>query len=343
MLFIFEVMKMAIKIRKLTLFLITIIFLISSSFIIHWLEPTMFETPFIGLWYVMTTVTTTGYGDYVPETLAGRLFGLFLYLFGIGLIGIVIGKIVESFGVYRKLKEEGKLSFKGNGHYVIIGWSNKARHAMNEIMAIDDQTKILLIDSLPKAPMDHEKVYYLQGDPADKNILDKANILHSNAVLIFTQDNNIDPAAADGKSLLIVSAIESYATENSKEIYTIVEILKEKHIPNFKHANVDEFVLADEALSDLMAKSAIHKGTSKFIMKLLSRKSGVDIWKIKKQQMWKTYNDAFENLKRLGAHLISDRDDFLILNKLEEPIPPEAELYIICDKKTYQRFHENSR
>ncbi|MCP8615367.1 potassium channel family protein [Salirhabdus salicampi] len=338
MLIIFELMRAMVKIRKLTLFIITVIFLISSSFIIHWLEPDSFPSPFIGFWYVMTTVTTTGYGDFVPATTIGKMFGLFLYFFGIALIGIVIGKIVEGFGVYRRLKEEGKLSYKGRDHYVIIGWSNKAHHTMNEILEIDDNAKIVLIDSITKKPIEQEKLFFIQGDPTDKQILEKANVLGAKAVLIFTEDNVIDPVAADGKSLIIVSSIEGYAKEMNQDIYTLVEILKEKHIPTFEHANVDEFILADEALSDLMAKSAVHNGAGKLVMKLLNSKSGIDLWKIKRRSEWKTYNDAFEALRKVGANLISDRSDFNILTKLGEPIPHDAELFVICNKETYQKI-----
>jgi voltage-gated potassium channel len=337
MLMIFELMRVAIKIRKLTLAVITIVFLVISSFVIHWIEPEVFTSPFVGFWYVMTTVTTTGYGDFVPETTLGRMFGLFLYFFGIGLIGIVIGKIVEGFGVYRRLKEEGKLKFTGKGHYVIIGWSNKASHAIDEIMEIDKSAKFVLIDVLEKSPVEDDKVIFVQGDPTEKVILEKANIRDAKAVLIFTKMNENDPISADGKSLIIVSSIEGYAKEIKKEIYTIVEIVKEKHIPTFKHANVDEFILSEEALSDLMAKSAVHKGSGKLLMKLINSKTNANVWKINKKPHWKTYNDAFEELKEKGANLISDRNDFDLLSKLTMPIPDEAELFIICNSDTYEK------
>ncbi len=341
MLFIFDLLKMAVKIRKLTLFLVTIVFFIASSFIIHWLEPATFPDPFIGFWFVMTTVTTTGYGDFVPETTLGKVYGIFLYFFGIALIGIVIGKIVESFGIYRKLKEEGKLNYNGHGHYVIVKWSNKAKHTMNEILEIDEKAKIVLIDSLSQTPFEHERLYFIQGNATDTEVLDKANVLGAKAVLIFTQDNEVNHVSADGTSLLTVSAIEGYAAEKKKDIYTIVEILKEKHIPNFKHANVDEFVIADEALSDLMAKSAVNKGSSRLIMNLLSRKSGVDIWKLSRHSSWTTYNDAFDDLKRKGAILISDRNDFTIVSKLSKSIPEDAELFVICSKDTLKKLKQS--
>ncbi|MFC5713631.1 potassium channel family protein [Thalassorhabdus alkalitolerans] len=342
MLFIFDLIKIAVKIRKLTLFLVTIVFFIASSFIIHWLEPAIFPNPFIGFWYVMTTVTTTGYGDFVPETTIGKVYGLFLYFFGIALIGVVIGKIVESFGIYRKLKEEGKLNYNGHGHYVIVKWSNKAKHTMNEILEIDEKAKIVLIDSLSQTPFEHERLYFIQGNATDTEVLDKANVLGAKAVLIFTQDNEVNHVSADGTSLLTVSAIEGYAAEKKKDIYTIVEILKEKHIPNFKHANVDEFVIADEALSDLMAKSAVNKGSSRIIMNLLSRKSGVDIWKLPRHSSWTTYNDAFDDLKRKGAILISDRNDFTIVSKLSKSIPEDAEFFVICSKDTLKKLKQST-
>lgn len=337
MLMIFELMRVAIKIRKLTLAVITIVFLLISSFVIHWIEPEVFPSPFVGFWYVMTTVTTTGYGDFVPETTLGRMFGLFLYFFGIGLIGIVIGKIVEGFGVYRRLKEEGKLKFTGKGHYVIIGWSNKASHAIDEIMEIDKSAKFVLIDVLKKSPVEDDKVIFVQGDPTEKLILEKANIRDAKSVLIFTKMNENDPISADGKSLIIVSSIEGYAKEIKKEIYTIVEIIKEKHIPTFKHANVDEFILSEEALSDLMAKSAVHKGSGKLLMKLINSKTNANVWKVNKKPHWKTYNDAFEELKGKGANLISDRNDFDLFSKLTMPIPDDAELFIICNSDTYEK------
>ena len=337
-LFMFEIMRMTVRIRRYTLLIVTILFLISSSFIIHWLEPETFPNAFVGFWYVMTTVTTTGYGDFVPQTVIGRMFGLFLYLIGIGLIGIVIGKIVESFGIYRRLKEEGKLRFKGKDHYVIIGWSNKSKHTMNELLEIDQQAKILVIDSLKNAPFEHERFSYIQGDPTDKETLQKANVVAARAVLVFTRDNEVNSVAADGQSLLIVSAIEGFAVEMKTEIYTIVEILKDKHISNFKHANVDEFIVSDEALSDMMAKAAVDKGSSKMIMELLSSRSGVDIRKVENCDRWTTYNDAFEELKKVGANLISDGNDFNILTKLEERIPTNAELYVICSPESYKKI-----
>jgi voltage-gated potassium channel len=220
---VFELIKLAIHIKNKNLFLLTALFIGFSSYFIHFLEPEMFETPFIGLWWVMTTVTTTGFGDYVPQTTLGRTFGIFLYLVGIGLIGIIIGKIVESFDLYRKLKEEGKLAFRYVNHFVIIGWSKKARNPIHEILLSREDAKIVVIDLFPIAPFSNEKIHYVQGDATERETLEKANVKNAEAVLIFAPDQVTDVMSADGKSLLAVSAVESYAAELNTEIYTIVE------------------------------------------------------------------------------------------------------------------------
>jgi voltage-gated potassium channel len=46
-------------------------------------------------WWAITTVTTVGYGDVVPETGPGRIVGAALMLTGIGLIPIITSVVVS--------------------------------------------------------------------------------------------------------------------------------------------------------------------------------------------------------------------------------------------------------
>jgi voltage-gated potassium channel len=47
------------------------------------------------LWWAVTTVTTVGYGDIVPESTAGRIVGTALMLTGLGLIPIITSVVVS--------------------------------------------------------------------------------------------------------------------------------------------------------------------------------------------------------------------------------------------------------
>ncbi|MDX1795108.1 MAG: potassium channel family protein [Hydrogenovibrio sp.] len=71
--------------------LIGALFMIAvSGAIFAALEDTDFTT---GLWYALVTITTVGYGDVVPYTEHGRLFGAVLIIFGVVLFSLVTANI----------------------------------------------------------------------------------------------------------------------------------------------------------------------------------------------------------------------------------------------------------
>ncbi|MBY6035127.1 potassium channel family protein [Fictibacillus nanhaiensis] len=317
---------------KLGIFSVTLFIVIFSSIVMRFLEPQTFPGWFDALWYVMTTVTTVGYGDFYPVSLAGRMYAIFIFLIGIGIAGLAIGKLVEALGAQRKRKEEGRLEFKGKNHFIIIGWSEKVRYAISEIIETHPELNIVLIDLLPVTPISHKNVHYIQGDPSSETVLLQGNIKEARSVLVFSDDTIQDAALTDGKTLLIVTSVERL----NPHIHSTVEIKKEEHIKNFRHAKVDEFVLSHETVSRMAVRSAFSKGITDIYTQLLSHKTGENLFEIRKKKDWKTYKDAFEALLQEGATLISDGSDLSINKKLNEPIPENARLYIICGKEEYE-------
>ncbi|MBT2680998.1 potassium channel protein [Bacillus sp. ISL-35] len=329
---------MRISLWKITLIVLTVILL--SSLIIKTLEPETFPRYLDAVWWTMTTVVTVGYGDYSPSSDIGRIFTMILlYTVGIGAMGIIIGKIFDSLALYKKMKEEGKLAYKGKDHYILIGSSkDKLINVVEEILNSNKNCDIVIVDHSNESPVQHERVHFVSGNPAEEEVLMQANILESKSVAVFTDDRIELPEYADGKTLLIASRVEHISKQSGKNIYTIAEIMKEKHIALFEHANVDEFILANESVSKLMAQAAIFPGSSKLFKQLLSNMEGENLYEVEKKPHWGTYKQAAMELFDLGATLISDGHALDVARKHNEPIPDGAKMFVICDEDTFKKI-----
>ncbi|MDQ6995395.1 MAG: ion transporter [Mariprofundaceae bacterium] len=61
--------------------------------IIYIVEPSTFPNAFEGTWWSLVTMSTVGYGDYVPHTVLGKLLAAFLILIGICMFAMVTAVI----------------------------------------------------------------------------------------------------------------------------------------------------------------------------------------------------------------------------------------------------------
>lgn len=82
-------------------FIVIITLMLISSILMFNIEseaqPKVFTNAFDGLWWATATLTTVGYGDIYPITLAGKILSAIIALFGIGLVAIPTGIISSGF------------------------------------------------------------------------------------------------------------------------------------------------------------------------------------------------------------------------------------------------------
>ncbi len=80
-----------------------------SGVIISRIDPSI-GTVWDGMWWAWVTMATVGYGDVVPHSAAGRLFGSLLILFGVVLISLLTANMAAFFigGDVEKMEKEEK-------------------------------------------------------------------------------------------------------------------------------------------------------------------------------------------------------------------------------------------
>ncbi len=83
-----------------SLFFVWVLMIIASLLMYaveHDAQPEAFRNAFSGFWWAVATLTTVGYGDIYPITVAGRLLGAVIALLGVGMVAIPTGILSSGF------------------------------------------------------------------------------------------------------------------------------------------------------------------------------------------------------------------------------------------------------
>ena len=62
-----------------------------------------------GIWYCFVAFTTIGFGDIVVKTLVGRIITILVSIYGILIIALITGVIVNYYQEFIKIKEKGTI------------------------------------------------------------------------------------------------------------------------------------------------------------------------------------------------------------------------------------------
>lgn len=250
--------------------ILIVLFLLSlaSAVGLWWLEP---RAPFTDwLWWSIVTLTTVGYGDIAPTTFGGRVIGVVLMFFGIGVLGMFTAT-VASFFVERNLRRErGMGNCDLRDHIILCGWNDRAREILRELRSDRRHaaTALVLLAELEAKPIDDEHLVFIHGAVNDEN-LDRANLTDATTVILLG-DDRLDPGVRDAQVVLAALAVEC----KRPEVYTIAELAKEENLRHCQRARVDEIIVGDEVSSRLIATAAVDHGLSKVITELLSLSQG---------------------------------------------------------------------
>ena len=290
------------------IFMIAITLMLSFGTIIHFIEPDTFPSLFDGIWWAIITTSTVGYGDFVPLTWEGRLLGIVLILVGAGFLSTYFVTLAAETVMTQNAYLEGKATYKGKEHVVIVGWNERAREVINQLTSLQSSCDIILVDeTLQKNPYNNHHIHFVKGTPFRDSILKKVN-LNEASIAIITADQNKDEMTSDMNSVLTLLAIKG----NHPELYTVVEILQKDQVANAKRAGADEVIQTNMQTSYVMMNSIISQGMSKTILKLLNHLKGNNLKLIPVADEY-----INENFHSLSGHLLKNNIILLGIKKGE--------------------------
>lgn len=136
---------------------------------------------FDALYMTVTTVTTVGYREIYPLSLAGRVFTLLLILIGVGTLFYVLGNFArfvlegELQYVFERYRSGGKVKTLSN-HYIVCGYGRMGKHICKELSA--KPVSMVIVDKNPDviAAAQREGFVAVEGDATQDHVLMQAGI-----------------------------------------------------------------------------------------------------------------------------------------------------------------------
>lgn len=174
-----------------------------------------------------------------------------------------------------KNQEPGTVSngdYNIKDHVVICNWTEKADVIVRQLHddSVHDRSPIVVITEKPEqVPKSAEKAYrgllIVGGDPADRDILERADIRTARTAVILADEQ--DNENADSKSILIQLAIDSI----NPNVHTIVELVKSSSEMYFQYTHVNEVICLEQLAEKLLSQAALTPGLSEVYMNLLTQ------------------------------------------------------------------------
>lgn len=256
--------------KPIRILIITMTVIIFFGIIISFIEPETFKTVFDGLWWAIITASTVGYGDFAPKTVLGRVTGIVLIIFGAGFLSAFLYSLATLAVSRQSDFIEGKASFKGSKHYIVIGWNERSKEIIEKLLNMKNVPSIVLIDhSLQANPLKDFHVQFIKGRAASDDVLLKAKVDEAEKVVI-TADPNKGEYESDMVTILTLLAIKGL----NQKVSCVAEILTAEQVTNAKRAGADEIIQTNKIASSIMANCLFKQGGVEPLLNLLEELDG---------------------------------------------------------------------
>ena len=188
-------------------------------------------------------------------------------------------KFQERGGIEVFVLKEGKgvKDVKVKDHFLICGWSYKAKEIIAELRADKKvNTKpIVIVADVPEKPLEDENTFFVHGE-VDDDIMRKANLQDASVVMVLT-DETLDSYSRDAKVVLNTLTIRKL----NPDVYICVEISDARNMQHGKLAGADEIIVIGELSGNLLVQAALDHGITKIITELVSNRFGNELYKVK--------------------------------------------------------------
>ncbi|HWR82811.1 MAG TPA: TAXI family TRAP transporter solute-binding subunit [Candidatus Deferrimicrobium sp.] len=224
------------------------------------------------MWSIIV-YSVSGFEDRAPLTTSGK---------AISIVGVVATTILASFltGVIAAVQMKGSSMNADKKdilreHVIILGWSDKARKVVRELVAWGCDVEVLsehdedsALNGLIKS---RDNIRYFKGSPRRHENLRELQVANARSVVILSSNSTIeDPDWLTAQTLMEVVEMKKSLKCPPGKPHVVVEIVKSSAKATMCHAGADEVVSSEVLGEHLLVDCAVNPGVSLFFEDLLS-------------------------------------------------------------------------
>lgn len=214
------------------------------------------------LYMTVITIASVGYMEVHPLSSTGRVFTIFLIIFGMSILLFVISTftafLVEGdlSEILRRRKMEKQIS-KLKGHYIVCGIDRVGRHIMNELcetgnsfVAIDRNEDIC-------KELEEQDVLFFKGDATSGAVLKNTNVEYAKGVFCSLP--------TDAENLLLILTVKGI----NPVVRIVAKAEEDESEEKMKRAGADSVILPEFIGGLRMASEMIRPEAVTFIDKMI--------------------------------------------------------------------------
>jgi voltage-gated potassium channel len=239
----------------------------------------VFSRIFDSIWWAFVTITTVGYGDKVPVTVAGRILAIVIMLLGIVAISTLSGTIASIF-VDRKMREgKGLQEVNLRSHAVICGWNSTGEKILEGLGYLYQGGKRGVILANEMDPEEFQSLSarhpdmdlrFVRGDFSNEKVLRRASVQTARTAIILADiSTRSGTVGADERTILTALTVKAL----NSDIVTIAEIVNADNEQHLRRAGVDDILINGEFNGFLLASATISPAIPMVTKELLSFRS----------------------------------------------------------------------
>ncbi|MBW1708376.1 MAG: potassium channel protein [Deltaproteobacteria bacterium] len=226
--------------------------------------------PLDALYMTIITVATIGYGEIRPLSPLGRVFTIFIILFGVGNVAYLVGQLTRTMveTSLRRIMGRRKLERQIKAikdHYIICGYGRIGRVIAKEIAAKNLPLVIIENNHEVIEQIDQSGYLYIIGEAVDDEKLIAAGIERARGLVSVVN--------SDADNVYIVLT----ARAMNENLYIVTRAGHEKSVSKLKRAGADKVVSPYQIGARNMAQTLLRPAVSDFIESTVHGQGDLDL------------------------------------------------------------------